>query len=173
MRRFNNWIRYSRLVNLISGPKTLPILGNFLQLNVSSTDEFLKRIHFEWVEKYGSIYRFWAGTNPMVAISSPELMEPVLSNRQLITKPHEYSFMNAFLGDSILVSKGNKWMSRRKLLNPAFHYQITNTFVSVFNQHGSRCADVIEASLTNDSRTDHFNILPIMTKCLLDILCVK
>ena len=81
LRRFNNWIRYSRLVNLIPGPKTLPILGNFLQLNVSSTDEFLIRIHFEWVEKYGNIYRFWAGTNPMVAISSPELMEPVLTNR--------------------------------------------------------------------------------------------
>jgi cytochrome P450 family 4 len=123
------------------------------------------------VEKYGVMYRFWAGTNPMVAISSPELMEPILSNRQLMNKPHEYSFMNPFLGDSILVSKGDKWISRRRLLNPAFHYQIINTFVGVFNEHSSRCADVIEASLIDDSRTGHFNILPIITKCLLDTFC--
>ena len=36
--------------------------------------EYLKIVHFDWVNKYGAIYRLWLG-RPAVLISSPEFME--------------------------------------------------------------------------------------------------
>ena len=37
--------------------------------------EYLHIIHFEWIQKYGPLYRLWAGFRPVVLISTPELME--------------------------------------------------------------------------------------------------
>lgn len=36
--------------------------------------EYLKIVHFDWIKKYGAIYRLWLG-HPAVLISSPEFME--------------------------------------------------------------------------------------------------
>lgn len=32
-------------------------------------------MHFDWVKKYGPIYRAWGGFRPVAILSSPELME--------------------------------------------------------------------------------------------------
>lgn len=46
--------------------------------------EFLKIVHIDWIRKYGSIYRAWGGTRPVVVISSPELMEVRERNIQFV-----------------------------------------------------------------------------------------
>ena len=87
------WSRKVRLVNAIPGPRALPVLGNVLQLNVDF-DEFNKIVSFEWPAKYGPIYRVWAGAHrPVIVLTSPELMEPILSSQKLITKAIQYSFL--------------------------------------------------------------------------------
>lgn len=89
--------RFVRLINALPGPDALPFLGNFMDLNVDHDGvfiitlvmlkqssiwirfgilflEYLKIVHFDWIKKYGAIYRLWLG-HPAVLISSPEFME--------------------------------------------------------------------------------------------------
>lgn len=95
--------RFVRLINAIPGPKSLPLLGNILHLDVYneslylyfllfdhyvviiesskmffvffSRADFLKMTTIDWVQKYGPMYRVWLCTRPFVILSSPELVQ--------------------------------------------------------------------------------------------------
>ncbi|XP_032789240.2 cytochrome P450 4c3 [Daphnia magna] len=161
--------RTVRLFNALPGPDFLPFLGNFLDLNVD-LDEFLKLVHFDWIKKYGPIYRVWGGFRPVAIISSPQLMEPILVSQKLITKASEYSYLSPWLGNCMFLTTGGRWKSRRRLLTPAFHFQILNSFVDVFNEKSIDCARQLERAIETHGDNE-FDIFPIMTQCALDIIC--
>ena len=94
--------------------------------------EFLKVCHFDWIKKYGNIYRAWGGFRPVAVISSPELMEvcqwpiylvallgaallmvvylcyaqPILASQKLITKGTEYTYLSPWLGNCMFLTTG-------------------------------------------------------------------
>ncbi|XP_011632397.1 cytochrome P450 4C1-like [Pogonomyrmex barbatus] len=49
-----------------------------------------------------------------------------------INKSFVYNFLHPALKTGLLTSGGAKWQSRRKLLNPMFHFAILQQFVDVF-----------------------------------------
>ncbi|XP_046449670.1 cytochrome P450 4c3-like [Daphnia pulex] len=165
------WSRstFVQLVNAIPGPRPIPFLGNVLDLYVDR-DEFLKIVHIDWIRKYGSIYRAWGGTRPVVVISSPELMEPILVSQKLITKATEYSFLSTWLGECMFLTTGTRWKNRRRLLTPAFHFQILNSFVDVFNEKSFDCGREFERAIVQHGGKE-FDVFPIITQCALDIIC--
>jgi cytochrome P450 family 4 len=48
----------------------------------------------------------WAGGRPVVVISTPELMEPILTSQKLITKSIEYSYLSPWLGNCMFLTTG-------------------------------------------------------------------
>ncbi|EFX88345.1 hypothetical protein DAPPUDRAFT_311474 [Daphnia pulex] len=157
--------RFVRLIDALPGPKTLPLLGNILDLLKYSTD---RRLCVDWIKQNGYIFRTWIGYFPVVHVSHHELLEPILSNQNNITKTDEYKFS---LPENCLgVLTGDEWRHRRRLLTPAFHYKILDGFMDSINEKSFASTAKMEEIL-GTAGSQEINIFPIMVKLTFDVLC--
>jgi cytochrome P450 family 4 len=70
----------------------------------------------------------------------------------------------------MFLTTGARWKNRRRLLTPAFHFQILNSFVDVFNEKSDDCARQLNRAIDIHGDAE-FDVFPIMTQCALDIIC--
>eukprot|EP00795_Rhopilema_esculentum_P008283 gene8283-14241_t len=108
------------------------------------------------------------GPHPFFLTATPEHAMILLNSNRIITKSFEYSFLVPWLGTGLLISTGNKWRKRRKLLTPAFHYGILNDFAEVFQEQAQIFVEKLKP-LADSGKT--FNICTYATNCALDIIC--
>ena len=85
-----------------------------------------------------------------------------------------YQFSTAFMFLWITIPcrwlLGSRWKNRRRLLTPAFHFQILNSFVDVFNEKSFECGREFERAIKHHDGGE-FDVFPIITQCALDIIC--
>ena len=79
--------------------------------------------------------------------------------------------MKPWLNEGLLVSGGNKWRHRRKLLTPTFHFNILEQFITVMNEQAQILSNVIEQKQQHTDGDEKFlNIVPLMTNATLDVI---
>ena len=67
-----------------------------------------------------------------------------------------------------LTTPGSKWHQRRKMLTPAFHFKILEQFVPIFSDKTK-----ILVSRMREHVGEVVDIVPLVTRCALDIVCGK
>ncbi|XP_044850904.1 cytochrome P450 4F22-like isoform X3 [Mauremys mutica] len=91
----------------------------------------------ELVGRYGHSCLWWFGPwLPILRLFHPEAVKPVLLESAAIA-PKDYmfyGFLKPWLGDGLLLSNGAKWVRHRRMLTPAFHFDILKPYVKIFNQ---------------------------------------
>lgn len=162
---------YVRTIDLIPGPPKLPLFGNALSIPLD-THGWLQKVSVEWPKKYDHFYRGWFGFKGYIDISCPLLVEEILSSQKFIDKGSDYDMLMPWLGEGLLTASGNKWRKRRRLLTPAFHFQILDNFFDTFNKSANILCQQLGASQSDDSLIGkEIDVFPYLKRCTLDIIC--
>ncbi|XP_044272411.1 cytochrome P450 4c3-like [Tribolium madens] len=149
----------------IRGPRGLPILGS--ALDFKTTKDVLQNL-INYTRDYGDILRAQIGPfHRYILVSNYDFLECILSSSKLIRKSHNYKFLHSWLGTGLLTSDGAKWKTHRRILTPAFHFQILEQFIEVFE----KCGNTLLDKLQNEVNRESCDIYPYVTMCTLDIIC--
>jgi len=117
---------------LIPGPPTLPLLGNGLDFMNAAPVEIYNKIE-GYAKTYGERFRLLLGPDYYILVSNPEDIEAIFTSPKVLEKSGDYYFFTEWLGRGLLLSHGEKWFQRRKLLTHAFHFKILDDFIRVFD----------------------------------------
>lgn len=68
----------------------------------------------------------------------------------------------------VLLSYGDKWQTRRRMITPAFHFEILDDFMHVINEQAEILIEIL-SQLSKGGK--EINIFQRMGLCTLDIIC--
>nr|WCC58139.1 cytochrome P450 [Pharsalia antennata] len=140
-----SWLRNYQFWNhimAIPGPKSYPMIGTMMELLNDKDGLFYSER--KRAKIFYPIYKRWSFTLSIVCLVNAEDIEIVLNNIKHIKKSHIYDFLHEWLGTGLLTSYGSKWQNRRKILTPAFHFNILQEFVNIFNKETENLVRVLE-----------------------------
>ncbi|KAK7863480.1 hypothetical protein R5R35_010516 [Gryllus longicercus] len=149
------------------GCPALPLLGTTYRMLGLKRRELFASLD-KTTRQYGPVFRTWNGSHGVVHLSEAEHIEIVLRSTVNIQKGYVYSFLKPWLGTGLLTSSGAKWHSHRKLITPAFHFNILDSFVEVFADKSEILVSRLEKEVGNSKG---FDVYPYITRCALDIIC--
>ncbi|KAI5747959.1 hypothetical protein M8J77_020400 [Diaphorina citri] len=150
----------------IPGPRAYPLVGNVFDIMGKSTAQFFKFVS-EQCNNYKGNFILWLGPYPKVYFQTPDCTQAILSSTEHIDKSTEYALLDVWLGTGLITSTGQKWHHRRKLLTPAFHYNILETMLEPMQD----TTDILVDRLSQELDNSGFDVFPIMKLTTLDIVC--
>ncbi|XP_061993014.1 cytochrome P450 CYP749A22-like [Rosa rugosa] len=138
-------IRIQNLMALqgIQGPSYRLIYGNTKEISnmkkeamsrsTNLSHDIFPRVQphiYTWTKSYGKTFLQWYGLRPILVVTEPELCKEILNNKDgVYPKQKAGDFMKKLVGDSIVITEGEKWAKLRKVSNHAFHGEsLTNMF---------------------------------------------
>ncbi|XP_006898397.1 PREDICTED: leukotriene-B(4) omega-hydroxylase 2-like [Elephantulus edwardii] len=116
---------------------------------------------------FGDACLWWVGPwHAIIRIFHPTFIKPILLAPAAIAPKDVvfYSFLKPWLGDGLLLSEGDKWNRHRRMLTPAFHFNILKAYMKIFNES----ANILHAKWQNlasegSARLDMFEHISLMT----------
>ncbi|CAI9152247.1 unnamed protein product [Rangifer tarandus platyrhynchus] len=115
------------------------------------------------VEKYprASVRWLW-GTRAFVLVYDPDYMKMVLGRSD--PKPYRtYKYLTPWIGKGLLLLEGQTWFQHRRMLTPAFHYDILKPYVGLMADSVRVMLDNWEELLSQDSHLEIFEHVSLMT----------
>ncbi|XP_008590946.1 PREDICTED: cytochrome P450 4F11-like [Galeopterus variegatus] len=133
---------------------------------INYTEEGLKKVA-QLVANYPQGFKRWLGpTFPLITLCHPDNVRPVINASATIVYKDKvfYGFLKPWLGDGLLLSAGDKWSHHRRLLTPAFHFNILKPYVKIFN-HSVNVMHAKWQRLVSEgiTRLDMFEHISLMT----------
>ncbi|XP_038628544.1 cytochrome P450 4F22 [Tachyglossus aculeatus] len=113
-------------------------LGMFLPNETGLRDEV------EVLNSLLHVVLVWMGPFlPLLVLVHPDYIKPLVGASAAVAPKDElfYGFLRPWLGDGLLLSRGEKWGRHRRMLTPAFHFDILKPYMKIFNQ----CTDIMHA----------------------------
>ncbi|XP_045478046.1 cytochrome P450 4C1-like [Harmonia axyridis] len=111
-------------------------------------------------------YRIRLFTYMSINILSPEDCEIFMSTKKHSRKSELYDILKNWLKEGLLISNGEKWTKRRKILTNAFHFNILKDFVHLFNKKTEETVDIISTKCS-----EPIEVSSIVTEFTLKSIC--
>ncbi|KAF8373191.1 hypothetical protein PRIPAC_79620 [Pristionchus pacificus] len=161
--------RYRKSLSaLIPGDEGLPLFGIIFKLGRTSESMPRRALELakESVNKGEKIFKMWIMHDSLFIPMSGELLQSVFESNDEITKGADYDILVPWLGTGLLISTGDKWRSRRKMLTPTFHFSMLDGYVETMNRHAKILIDSLDAHVGQVA-----DLFPLLKLCTLDIIC--
>ncbi|XP_038174407.1 cytochrome P450 4F4-like [Arvicola amphibius] len=130
------------------------------------TEEGMKEMT-ELVATYPQGFMTWLGpVVPLIHMCHPDIVRSVVTASAAVAPKDAifYSFLKPWLGDGLLVSAGDKWNRHRRMLTPAFHFNILKPYVKIFNDSTNIMHDKwLHLASGGSTRLDMFQNISLMT----------
>uniref|UniRef100_A0A8C0ER45 Cytochrome P450 4B1 n=1 Tax=Bubo bubo TaxID=30461 RepID=A0A8C0ER45_BUBBB len=116
-----------------------------------------------WGEEYPHAFPRWFGPLlPSLIIHHPEYAKSILGRTD--GKPNvPYKFLAPWIGQGLLILNGTKWFQHRKLLTPAFHYDVLKSYVDLMSDSVKVMLDKWEKKNTEKKSVELFQDVSLMT----------
>ncbi|XP_066257309.1 cytochrome P450 4d2-like [Euwallacea similis] len=118
--------------------------------------------------EYGGTIRQYLGPKkPSLITANKNFLQFLCNNNKYICKSVFYKFLKPWLGEGLVTSDGQKWLSRRRALTSCFTQStVLKDFVGVFDEK----SESLIGSLSIKGEGS-INLHPIMKQLTLDIIC--
>ncbi|NXS10020.1 CP3AC protein, partial [Neodrepanis coruscans] len=130
----------------IPGPRPLPFVGTFLeyQNGIHNFDQ-------KCFEKYGRIWGFYDGRQPVMAVLDPILIKNILVKECYTIFTNRRNFrLNGLLESALNVAEDEQWKRIRTVLSPTFTSGRLKEMFHIINHYGEKLVKNIEKKVAND-----------------------
>lgn len=159
--------RKNYLLSRIPSIKRYPVIHHTPYfINKSPKEVFYFFIHV--FKEFGDVIHFSLGLfdDAFVMIADAKIAEDILTSQTMIDKTVDYDLLVPWIGTGLLVSSGRKWFQRRKILTPAFHFQILEKFVEIMEENSKTLVNQIKSYGDRE-----FNMFIVSNLFALDTVC--
>ncbi|GAB0193137.1 cytochrome P450 4B1-like [Grus japonensis] len=116
-----------------------------------------------WGEEYPYAFPKWYGLAlPSLIIHHPEYAKSILGRIDRKSNM-PYKFFVPWIGQGLLILAGSKWFQHRKLLTPAFHYDVLKSYVALMSDSVKVMLDKWEKKNTERKSVEVFQDVSLMT----------
>ncbi|KAK7478152.1 hypothetical protein BaRGS_00030599 [Batillaria attramentaria] len=179
---------YFKFFNALPGETDFSwIWGNLHKMRGKSTEERLTH-QYNRMLRFPKFTRFWVGPfRANIGLHHPSTVKEILKSsgpfraiiglhhpdsiRELLKtsepKPSMYYFALPWLGTGLLLANGERWARSRRLLTPAFHFDILKPYVGISN----RAADLLVNRIAKHAeKKANFEVFGHISLCTLDVI---
>ncbi|KAL3280070.1 hypothetical protein HHI36_017577, partial [Cryptolaemus montrouzieri] len=158
---YKKW-RILKMVNKFDGPRSPSIIFGHMGILTQVSEKFCADIR-SFSRKYYPHFGLRVIWDATVFILAPEDCQILMGSKKHSTKGTVYKVLENWLKDGLLLSSGRKWIGRRGILTPAFHFSILKDFVAIFNEESENLVKIIS---TNCSRP--IDVVPLVCEFTLN-----
>nr|AMN92159.1 CYP391A1 [Tetranychus cinnabarinus] len=170
-----NYFKVVRHFSKFPHVKGLCILGNLVDIktNLLKSDEFAEQqLQIQFMQKHAQpvqkegVFLAWIFWKPMVFLTNYQSIKLVLSSSKHLEKGDVYYFWHPQMGLGLLTQHVNKWRSRRKMLEPAFHIDNLRNSVDTVGKHADSLVKYFQGHVGTV-----LDVKELMPRAALDIVC--
>ncbi|XP_075038133.1 cytochrome P450 4B1-like [Mixophyes fleayi] len=150
----------NRVFSAFPGPKPHWLYGNAHEFKKDGTDldvvtKYAKQYEYGFPMRFGNFFAYFI-------VSHPDYAKAILS-RQDPKDSVAYVFLTPWIGKGLLVLSGQKWFQHRKLLTPAFHYDVLKPYITLMSDCANTMLDKWEKLVPDKKPVELFHFVSRMT----------
>lgn len=123
-----------------------------------------------YVKRYGRSFVATTCGRMVLVTAEPRHADALLLSKQQLRKSVVYGALGGWLGNGLLLSRGDRWHAMRKIITPTFHFSILEQYIEVFDRQSNVLVDRLQPLAADSNRPRAFNIYPYMCLAALDII---